>query len=177
VGSTAFSRALERAAAKMPPAVLAAARKWAAARKLALSDVMATILLESRGNPGARNFSAKEDSRGAMQVNVHAWGDVLTKLGYRPDDLYDPAKGVEVGTLILRSYRDKVEALVAASRVRQAHPLATLARLYYVGPKYVRDMIGQAKATEQTVRPFKDADVYVDHWDVAKAVAAKAWGA
>ena len=166
-------KSLKDAATRFAPDVVASAVKWAKARKLPLADVLATILLESRGDPKAHALSAKEDSRGSMQVNVRAWHDLITKLGYQDDDLYRLDVGIEVGTAILASYRAKVQALVDASKVPQFHDLSTLTRLYYAGPKYVDKMVRNAKTTADTAHPYKDSEVYVSHWrDAINAVNA-----
>jgi soluble lytic murein transglycosylase-like protein len=162
--------------ATIPGPVMDAAKKWAAKREIALSDVLATILLESRGNPKAHAKTSKEDSRGAMQVNVNAWASLLSSFKYKPDDLFDPDKGVEVGTYILKKYRDAVKGLVGSSKVAQVHSLDTLTRLYYAGPAYVQKMIKNAKKTEDTAHAFKDSETYVQHWKDAKLVVAQRWG-
>lgn len=162
--------------AVIPSPVMDAAKKWARKRDLPLGDVLATILLESRGNPKAHAKTSKEDSRGAMQVNVNAWGSLLSSLGYKPDDLFDPDHGVEVGTYILKKYRDAVKGLVGQSKVAQTHSLDTLTRLYYAGPAYVQKMLKNAKSTADTAHPFKDAETYVQHWKDAKLVVAQRWG-
>jgi|WetSurMetagenome_2_1015567.scaffolds.fasta_scaffold01699_16 soluble lytic murein transglycosylase-like protein len=177
VGSSAgFTAGLEKAAAKLSGEVMAAAKKWAAKRDLPLSDVLATILLESRGEPKAHAKTKNEDSYGLMQVNANAWKPTLSSLGYKPEDLFDPDKGVEVGTLILKKYRDTVKGLVDGSKVAQAHSLDTITRLYYAGPKYVQDTLKKAKTTEDTKHFFKNSETYVDHWRAAKDVVAKRWG-
>jgi soluble lytic murein transglycosylase-like protein len=171
-----FIDGLERAAVKIPESILAVARKWASARGLSLVEVMATILLESRGNPKARNFTAKEDSRGLMQVNLNAWKDVLAAKGIRADDLYDADKAVEMGTHIFAAYQTKVKNLLRANPVPQFHDTGTLTRLYYAGPKYVLKMLSEARSREETKHPFKDAETYVAHWRDAISVAKKHWG-
>jgi hypothetical protein len=139
-------------------------------------DVLTTILLESRGNPKAHALTEKEDSRGSMQVNVRAHGATLNKLGYKPDDLYTLDVGIEVGTYILAAYRKKVLDALKANPVKQAHDASTLTRLRYAGPKYVDSMLAKAKSTADTVRPFKRAEVYIDHWKQAKQAIAESLG-
>jgi soluble lytic murein transglycosylase-like protein len=175
-GGTSIGGSLEKAAAKMPAATLAAARKWAPKRELPLGDVLATILLESRGNPKAHAKTAKEDSRGAMQVNVNAHGALLTSLGYKPDDLYDPDKGVEVGTLLLKKARDAVQGLLERTKTSQVHSLDTLVRLYYAGPAYVQKMLTTATKPENTAHVFKNSETYVQHWKDAKTAVAGVLG-
>lgn len=175
-GGGGFYEKLDAAAAKMPADVLAAARKWSAAREIPLVEVMATILLESRGNVKAHAKTDKEDSRGPMQVNVNAHKSLLDLLKMRPDDLFTADRGIEAGTHIYAAYRRAVSELVAASKVPQFHPIATLTRLYYASPKYTGDMLRKAKMLSDTKHPFKDAETYVAHWDDAMRVAGSHWG-
>jgi soluble lytic murein transglycosylase-like protein len=171
-----MGKTLKDAAANFPKEVVASATKWAKKRGLLVADVLATILLESRGDPKAHALSAKEDSRGAMQVNVRAWHPTIIKLGYTDDDLYKLDVGIEVGTYVLKSYRDKVTALVKACPAPQYHDLSTLTRLYYAGPKYVESMLKKAKTKEETAHPFKDAETYVSHWHDAINAIAEVYG-
>jgi soluble lytic murein transglycosylase-like protein len=167
------SKAIKASASKFTRSLIASAKQWAEKRSIPAIDVLATILLESGGNPKAHALSSKEDSRGLMQVNVRAWGSLLTKLGYSQDDLYKPEIGIELGTYVLADARAKVQKLVNASKVKQYHDVSTLTRLYYAGPKYVDTMLRKAATTEQTKSPFKASDLYVQHWkDAIKAVSA-----
>lgn len=175
-GAASIGGSLEKAAAKMPAATLAAAKKWATKRELPLGDVLATILLESRGNPKAHAKTAKEDSRGPMQVNINAHGALLTSLGYKPDDLFDADKGVEVGTIVLKKARDAVKGLLERTKTAQAHSLDTLTRLYYAGPAYVQKMLTTATKPEDTVHVFKNSETYVQHWKDAKTAVASVLG-
>lgn len=170
--SKTVARSLKDAALGLSPEIRASAEKWAKKRGLPVIDVLTTILLESRGNPKAHALSSKEDSRGVMQVNVRAHAATLSKLGYKPDDLYNLDVGIEIGTYILAAYRKKVLDALKANPVKQAHDVSTLTRLRYAGPKYVDNMLAKAKTTTDTVRPFKHAEVYVDHWKQAKQAIA-----
>lgn len=169
--SPSFAAQLRRAAQRFPADVLAAARKWSAKRGIPLQEVVATILLESRGDPKAHLLNDREDSRGVMQVNVRAHGALLKAKGYTAADLFRPDVAVELGTEIYRRSRKQVEDLVGASGVVQHHPIATLARLRYAGPAYVDKMLKTAKKTEQTAHPFRNSETYVAKWDAAMAVA------
>lgn len=171
-----MGKTLKDAAAGFSQDVVASATKWAKARGLPLADVLATILLESRGDPKAHALSDKEDSRGAMQVNVRAWHPTIVKLGHVDDDLYQLDTGIEVGTYILKMYRDKVTALVKACPAPQTHDLSTLTRLYYAGPKYVENMLKKAKTKADTAHPFKNAETYIDHWHDAMVAVAETYG-
>lgn len=153
----AVGKSLKDAAKRLSAEVVASARKWAAARGLPLSDVLTTILLESRGNPKALAKNAKEESRGLMQVNIRAHADTIKKLGFTPDDLYTIEGGIAVGTYLLASKRKAVQALLAKTTRKQEYDLGTLTRLYYVGPKYAEAWILKGQH-------FKNLEVYADHW-------------
>jgi soluble lytic murein transglycosylase-like protein len=176
-GAAKMARSIKEAAKRLPKDVVASASKWAKARGIALTDVLATIVLESRGNPKAHALTEKEDSRGLMQVNVRAHKAILDKLGYKPEDLWKLDVGVEVGTAIFAAYRQRVLDAIKKNPVAQAHDVGTLTRLRYAGPKYVDSMLAKAKTTADTVHPFKNAEVYVDHWKEAKQGVAEALAA
>ena len=57
---------------QLTPQIIQSARNWSQARGIPLQEVLATILVESSGNPRAWANKANEDSRGLMQVNIHA---------------------------------------------------------------------------------------------------------
>lgn len=147
--------------------VVASAKKWAAKRNISALDVLTTILLESRGDPKSHLLNEKEDSRGAMQVNIRAHGDTLKQLGYTPDDLYKLDVGIEVGTLLLAAKRKKVLELIAQSKRQQEYSPDVLTRLYYAGPKY-------ATAWILSKTHFKNMETYVDHWKEARQAVAEA---
>lgn len=164
-----FAEKVKIAAQRLKSDIKASAYKWAKKRGLAPIDVLTTIVLESRGDPKARNLSAKEDSRGAMQVNIRAHGAALKKLGYKPDDLYKLDVGIEVGTYLLAAKLKAVKTLVAQSTRTQPYDLGVLLRLYYAGPKYARAFI--LKGTH-----FKNMETYVDHWLAARNAVAEVIG-
>lgn len=162
-----MQRTIKEAALKLSPEVRASAYKWAKARNLPVIDVLTTILLESRGDPTAHALSDKEDSRGAMQVNIRAHGDTIAKLGYKPDDLYKLDVGIEVGTAVYAAKRKAVLDLLAKTTRQQEYDPATLIRLYYAGPKYAIAWITKGQH-------FKNMETYVDHWKEAKQAIAEA---
>lgn len=164
-----FAEKVRLAARNLRSDVKASAYKWAKKRGLAPIDVLTTIVLESRGDPKAHALSEKEDSRGAMQVNVRAHGAALKALGYKPDDLYKLDVGIEVGTYVLASKLKAVKALVAQSTRKQPYDLGVLMRLYYAGPKYAKAFI--LKGTH-----FKNMETYVDHWLAARNAVAEVIG-
>lgn len=176
-GAQKMARSIKEAAKRLSKEVVASASKWAKVRNIPLSDVLATIVLESRGNPKAHALTEKEDSRGLMQVNIRAHQATLSKLGYKPDDLWKLDVGVEVGTYILAAFRQRVLDAIKANPVKQFHDVSTLTRLRYAGPKYVDSMLAKAKKTEDTAHPFKNAEVYIDHWKEAKQGVAEALAA
>lgn len=170
VASAIAAGGLKKAARNLRPDVLAAAKKHGRAKGIPLEDVLATILLESRGNPKAHLKNSKEDSRGAMQVNINAWGGLLKSKGYTPNDLFDVEKGIDVGTTILGNFRKKVEAEISRSAVplhKQAYDLGTITRMWYAGPKYTQDTIRKARTTDDTRHFFKNSEKYVANWQSA----------
>lgn len=166
-GGKAVAKTLKEAAKRFSKEIVASARKWAQKKSLPVLDVLTTILLESQGNPKAHALTAKEDSRGAMQVNIRAHGDLLKKLGYNPDDLYKLDVGIEVGTTLLASKRQKVLELIKQSSRTQEYTPDVLTRLYYAGPKY-------ATAWILKKQHFKNLETYVDHWKEARQAVAEA---
>ena len=177
-GKGKMGNTLKDAAAGFDPSIVAAAVKWAGIRKIPVREVLATILLESRGNPKAHLLTSAEDSRGLMQVNIRAFGDTLKAKGYSGDDLYKPDVGIEIGTLIYSQARAKVAELVKKCKApSQTHDLSTLTRLYYAGPKYVVAMLQKAKTKEETAHVFKNSETYVDHWHDAMQAVAQAYPA
>ena len=166
-GKGKMGKTLKDAAKGFSAALVASAKKWAKARNIPVLDVLTTILLESRGNPQAHALSDKEDSRGAMQVNIRAHGDLLKQLGYTPDDLYKLDVGIEVGTALLASKRKKVMELIAQSKRQQEYTPDVLTRLYYAGPKY-------ATAWILNKTHFRNMETYVDHWKEARQAVAEA---
>ena len=151
--------------------IINSARKWANARGVPLSEVLATILVESSGNPRAWNHAnpAKEDSRGLMQVNINAWKALLTANGMTVNDLWDIDKNIQIGTYIYAKHRQEVQSLIAQSGCAAAGsvPLATLTRLYYKGPAYVITMIKACGPAVQALHPYKDAEKAVADWNSA----------
>jgi hypothetical protein len=164
---------------ELSPAIVASARKWAKARGLPVGEVLATILVESSGKvrawncqPGPRpDGCTKENSRGLMQVNINAWMSLLKANGMAVEDLYDVDKNIMIGTYIYAKYRAEVQSLIAQSGVRQKLPLGTITRLYYKGPKYVRDAIlaGRVLGTTPADRPYKQTAEAVANWNNAMA--------
>ncbi len=118
----------------LPLAYVQAASKWARARGIPLDWVLATILVETEGNPRASG-DADGRSRGLMQVNVVAHAAELRAAGVPPDALYDGATNIEWGTRYLREFRDSV--LAAAGKRPLPAPLDVLTRLAYKGPAAV----------------------------------------
>jgi len=151
--------------------IVASAQKWAAARGIPTQEVLATILVESSGNPRAWANLSTEDSRGLMQVNVRTWAGLLQQNGMTLDDLWNVDKNIMIGTYIYANYRKKVTDLIAASGCpsAQSAPIATLTRLYYKGPAYVAKMIQECGPALAAMHPFKDAERAVANWNSAMA--------
>jgi hypothetical protein len=150
------------------PEVVASVKKWSAARGLPEREVLATIYVESRGNPKAWANLSTEDSRGLMQVNVRAWAPKLVQYGMTVDDLWDVDKNIMIGTLIYKQYRDNVIKWIQQSGKPQSAPIDVLARLAYKGPAYVQKKI---LAGLDASRPYKNAEAAVANWKVAMTIA------
>jgi hypothetical protein len=150
------------------PEVVASAKKWAAVRGVPVKEILATIYVESRGNPRAWANLASEDSRGLMQINVNAWGATLSKYGLTVEDLWDVDSNIMVGSDIYATYRKKVQSLIAQSGMPQSAPIDVLTRLYYKGPAYVQKKI---LVGEDASHPYKNSDAAVANWKVALVVA------
>lgn len=151
---------------QLTPVIVASARKWAQARGVPVQEVLATILVESSGNPRAWANKANEDSRGLMQVNIRAWASFLTQNGLTVEDLWDIDKNIMVGTYIYAKFRSEVQNLIAKSGCPQSVPIDVLTRLYYKGPAYVRTKI---LACQDASKPYKDADRAIANWQAARA--------
>jgi len=144
--------------------IVNSARKWAQARDIPLQEVLATILVESSGNPREWANKATEDSRGLMQINVNAWKPLLAQNGMTVDDLWNIDKNIQIGTYIYARYRKEVQDLIAQSGTPQSTPIDVLTRLYYKGPAYVRSKI---LAGQDASHPYKDAEKTVANWQSA----------
>jgi hypothetical protein len=150
------------------PEIVASVLKWARVRGVPPQELLATIYVESRGNPRAWANLSTEDSRGLMQINVRAWKSFLTSRGYTVDDLWDVDKNIEIGSLIYKKYRDDVLNWIAQSGVPQAAPVDVLTRLAYKGPAYVKKKI---LAGEDASHPYKNAEAAIENWKVAMNLA------
>ena len=115
------------------PAIVQSAWKWAKKRGLPFNWVLATIIVESGANPRSTGDAGGE-SKGLMQVNTVANAKLLAQHGYRPDDMYDVDHGIEIGTLLMLDFYNKVRQH-GASRART--PIDETLRLSYKGPETV----------------------------------------
>lgn len=158
------------ASAQEAPVIMASVIKWAKVRGLPPQELVATIQVESRGNPKAWANLATEDSRGLMQVNVRTWANTLKKYGMVVEDLWDIDKNIMVGSDIYANYRKKVQSLIVQSGKPQAAPIDVLTRLYYKGPAYVQKKI---LAGEDASRPYKNAEAAVNNWQIAMNLATR----
>lgn len=123
--------AAPRRAAKLPSDIVKIAKKWAAARGLPPNWVLATIVVESGGNPNLVGDSGGR-SIGLMQVNSIAHADRLAAAGVTREMLFDPDTNVKWGTLLLREVYDQVKkALVGRT---PPAPIDVIVRLAYKGP-------------------------------------------
>lgn len=160
------------------PDVVMSVLKWARIRGVPPEELLATIYVESRGKPrgwecvpGPRpDGCTKANSRGLMQVNVNvkAWRKLLAQRGYTVEDLWDPERNIEIGSLIYKKYRDGVLNWIAQSGVPQAAPIDVLTRLAYKGPAYVKKKI---LAGRDASRPYRGAEKAINNWKVAMDLA------
>ena len=151
---------------QLTPEIVDSARRWAQARGVPLQEVLATILVESSGNPRAWANKATEDSRGLMQINIRAWASLLTQNGMTVDDLWDIDKNIQIGTYIYAKYRQEVQSLIAQSGRPQSAPIDVLTRLYYKGPAYVKNKI---LACKDASNPYQNASIAIANWQAAMA--------
>lgn len=104
-----------------------AARKYG----VPLQWVLATILVESSGNPRAAG-DADGRSVGLMQVNATANARELAAAGLTRESLFDPQTGVDWGTKLLAQFAARVRSALGG-RPPPA-PLDEITRLAYKGP-------------------------------------------
>ena len=101
------------------------AERWAVYYSVPVAWVLATIKIESGGNPNLTGDG--ERSIGLMQVNSVAHADRLRRHGMNRESLFDPNNGVQIGTEILRESLDKIQqALLRYSTLAPLHNLVTL---------------------------------------------------
>lgn len=118
------AQARPRRPVRLSSAIVSLAKKWAAARGLPATWVLATIIVESGGDPYAVGDGGV--SRGLMQINTRAHADRLARAGVSPQALFDPNVNLEWGTLLLREAHDR-------ARAAGASPLDAATRLVYRG--------------------------------------------
>jgi hypothetical protein len=117
----------------LTPQFVAIANKYAALRQLPLAWVLATILNESSGNPGAVGDQGR--SIGLMQVNADAHASRLAGQGLTKDSLFDPEINIRIGTEIMAEF---YKSLMTALAGRQPPAdIGVLLRLMYRGPSLV----------------------------------------
>ncbi len=150
------------------PGIVQSAWKWAKKRGLPFDWVLATIIVESGANPRSAGDAGGE-SKGLMQVNTVANAAKLRAAGYRPEDLHHVDTGIEMGTLMMREFYDKVREHGAA-RVRT--PIDETLRLAYKGPGPVYAALdrGQEPSSLSFAHPA------IENWRSAKNRVAHATG-
>jgi len=150
------------------PQIVQSAWKWAKKRGLPFNWVLATIIVESGANPRSTG-DADGRSKGLMQVNVVANAKTLAKYGYGPNDMYDVDHGIEIGTLLMRDFYDKIRQHGAA-RVRT--PIDETLRLSYKGPTPVYNALdhGQEPSSLSFAHPA------IENWRSAIQRVAAATG-
>ncbi len=124
------------------------ASKWGKARGLPLEWVLATIKVESGGNPRAAGDEGGR-SVGLMQVNSVAHAGELKAAGLTRESLFDPETNVKWGTMYMADFRDKVLASLGG-RPPPA-PLDVLMRMAYKGPATIYAALRRGENPVKTV--------------------------
>lgn len=141
---------------KLTSEIKASARKWAAARNLPLDWVLATILIESGGNPGAIGDGGK--SYGLMQVNTAVQTDRITKHGYAPSDMFAVDRNIEIGTEIMADFRQGLKKLLASRSWPGSYEDRDLIRIAYKGG------LGTAIRALKGLEPYKNYQAKTKVW-------------
>jgi hypothetical protein len=110
------------------------ASKWAKRRGVPLEWVLATIIVESRGNPRAAGDSGGR-SVGLMQVNTVAHAAEMASAGVSRDRMFNPDTNIEWGTKYLSEFKNDV--LKNLGGRTPPIPLDWIVRLAYKGPATV----------------------------------------
>lgn len=115
---------------KLAPEIIASAKKWSKFYGVPYRWVLATIWIESRGNPKAMRRERDGDvSAGLMQVKAGAQAERLRRHGLTTADLSDPDTNIMVGTEIMLDYA-RIIRRALAGRPEPA-PMDVLLRLAY----------------------------------------------
>jgi soluble lytic murein transglycosylase-like protein len=128
------------AATKIPVAGVQSAWKWSRVRGLPFAWVLATIIVESGGNPRSQG-DAGGKSKGLMQVNteVHAKDKDWIAAGVHPDDMFNIDKGVEWGTKVMKEILGELDDVLKSHHVKTSRDVSL--RLSYKGPSTVKKTI------------------------------------
>lgn len=113
----------------LSPDLVKLAERWAGTRGVPTDWVLATILLESAGNPKAIGDQGR--SYGLMQINTQAQAKRLAQMGIAKDQLFDPSTNIQVGTLIMREALDWLTNKLKGKT--PPRPMDELVRLAYKG--------------------------------------------
>lgn len=119
----------------------ALARRWGGIRGLPPEWILATILVESGGNPNAIGDDGV--SFGLMQINTRAHTADLAARGWSPNDLLDPEKNVELGSQILLQRANQVRTRLRSHPSR--FPVDWFVRLAYKTPRNTYNAIASGE--------------------------------
>jgi soluble lytic murein transglycosylase-like protein len=131
-----------------PVGYVQSAAKWSNKRDLPLEWVLATIIVESAGRPGAAG-DAGGRSVGLMQVNTVAHAQELAAAGVPKSQMTDPETNIQWGTKYLAEFRAKV--LAALGGRTPPAPLDLLVRMAYKGPATIYAALRRGENPVQTV--------------------------
>lgn len=134
------------------------AKRW----HVPLEWVLATIIVESRGNPRAAG-DADGRSVGLMQVNAVAHAQELAAAGLTRTSLFDPVTNIEWGTKYLAQFKAEVERNLGGRP--PPIPIDQIIRLSYKGPATVYSVLrkGGNPGTLSWAHPA------VENWQAALA--------
>lgn len=138
-------------------------RKWAKARGIPVAWVVATIKVESGGDPASVAWRPpKETSYGLMQINTLVYGDRFKVSG--PELIANPDKSIEIGTLLMRERLDKIKQILGNRK--PPIPIDQILRISYPGPEYLYSAL---RAGRDPRTAYKGAMNTVANWEQALA--------
>jgi hypothetical protein len=161
----AAAQKTSRFVGKISQEIVALAAKWAAARGLPLDWVLATIWIESGGDPTKRGDTRRQ-SWGLMQINTEAQAARLRAHGLKLTQLFDPDINIMIGTEIMREHFDKAQRVLGHRK--PPVPLGLIVRLAYVRPASTFTAL---RRREDPRTSYNDAPLVAAKWSETLAQA------